>query len=89
MKATDAWVDLESLTEVIEYNPDQTVTMLLLFKDGVPKSPFGSGWQFYVATDSSGYATWSGDPPVLQLDNHPAFKIRDKNQIEVTATYTM
>lgn len=84
-----AWVDLESTTSVIEYNPSQTVTMLKLFKDGVPKSPFGSGWQYRVVDDSSGYATWGGDPPALQLTNHPAFQIRDKNQTEVTEAYTM
>ncbi len=87
-----SWVPLETTTPIILYNiggTPQTVLMSNLFKDGVPKSPFGAGWEIRITADSSGSAQWVGDPPLLNIDSHPAFGIRDGSQNEVKAQYTM
>jgi prepilin-type N-terminal cleavage/methylation domain-containing protein len=87
-----SWIPLESTTELIQYDIagiPYTVYTRDLFKDGVPNSPFGSGWEIRVAADSTGVANWIGDPPTLNISSHPAFSIRDGSQTEVRATYTM
>ncbi|MBT3228744.1 MAG: prepilin-type N-terminal cleavage/methylation domain-containing protein [Candidatus Marinimicrobia bacterium] len=93
LKSTgSAWTDMIDETVLIEYDRGAGVvqiTTLDLFKDGVPKSPFGSGWQFYVHADSIGEASWSGNPPELVITSVPMFKIRDKNQQLVLAEYTL
>jgi type IV pilus assembly protein PilE len=87
-----SWIPLEDATELIQYDLSGTpvvVTTAHLFKDGVPNSPFGSGWEIRVPVDSVGTANWIGDPPTLNISSHPAFSIRDGSQNEVRATYTM
>lgn len=87
-----SWVSLEHSTTLIQYDIGGTPYTVLtrdLFKDGVPNSPFGSGWEIRVAADSVGTANWIGDPPTLNISSHPAFSIRDGSQTEVRATYTM
>jgi len=87
-----AWITLADDTPLIQYDRGgntRTVYTTDLFKDGVPKSPFGAGWEFYVSPDSTGSAHWEGDPPELIMDSQPMFKIRDSNQNQVTVSYTM
>ena len=87
-----AWLPLENTTQLIQYDLSGTPTVVVtqhLFKDGVPNSPFGSGWEIRVAADSIGTANWLGDPPALNISSHPAFSIRDGSQTQVRATYTM
>jgi len=87
-----AWEDLQDGTVIIKYDRgagEVAVVTTDLFKDGVPKSPFGSGWQIYVHDDSTGAASWAGDPPELIITSVPMFKIRDKNQPLVLAEYTL
>lgn len=87
-----AWTELTDATILIEYDRGSgivPVTTIDLFKDGVPKSPFGSGWEFFVHDDSTGEASWSGNPPELVITKVPMFKIRDKNQPLVFAEYTL
>ena len=89
---SSAWTDLLDATILIKYDRGAGVVEVVttdLFKDGVPKSPFGSGWEFYVHADSTGQASWAGDPPELIITSVPMFKIRDKNQPLVIAEYTM
>jgi prepilin-type N-terminal cleavage/methylation domain-containing protein len=86
------WVDLEDNTPLIQYDRagvTRTIVTTDLFKDGVPRSPFGAGWEFQVFADSTGSAHWEGDPPELIMDSQPMFKIRDKNQNQVQAAYTL
>ena len=86
------WIDLEPNTQLMRYQiggNDQIVTFERLFKDGVPKSPFGSGWQIQIPDSATGNATWMNDPPELIISSNPAFMIRDANQTEVTAVYTL
>ncbi|MBC8374771.1 MAG: prepilin-type N-terminal cleavage/methylation domain-containing protein [FCB group bacterium] len=86
------WIDLEDATVIIKYDRGNGIVSVVttdLFKDGVPKSPFGAGWQFYVHDDSTGEASWSGNPPELLITKVPMFKIRDTNQPLVFAEYTM
>jgi len=86
------WIPLVDNTPMIQYDRGgntRTVITKDLFKDGVPRSPFGAGWEFMVNPDSTGSAHWEGDPPELIMDSQPMFKIRDKNQNEVQAAYTM
>ena len=88
----DTYVDLLDNTELIQYDRGSgAVTILVtdLFKDGVPKSPFGAGWEIAVSPDSVGGASWGGDPPELIMTSHPMFKIRDKNQPLIIAKYTL
>lgn len=87
-----AWTDLLDETIIIQYDRGSGIRSVVttdLFKDGVPKSPFGSGWEFYVHADSTGEASWSGNPPELLITSVPMFKIRDKNQPLVFAEYTL
>jgi prepilin-type N-terminal cleavage/methylation domain-containing protein len=87
-----SWIALENTTELIRYDIGQDDFVIItrdLFKDGVPNSPFGSGWEIRIAADSIGTATWLGDPPTLNISSHPAFSIRDGSQTQVRATYTM
>lgn len=87
-----SWVPIEDLTPLINYHTaagDQQVIMNQLFKDGVPKSPFGAGWEIRITADSTGVAQWIGDPPTLNIQQHPAFSIRDGSQTQVLARYTM
>ena len=87
-----SWVAIEDFTPLINYHTsagDLQVTMADLFKDGVPKSPFGAGWEIRITADSTGVAQWLGDPPTLNIQQHPAFAIRDGSQTQVTARYTM
>ncbi|MBC8191064.1 MAG: prepilin-type N-terminal cleavage/methylation domain-containing protein [Candidatus Marinimicrobia bacterium] len=86
------WTELLDETIIIKYDRGSGVVSVVttdLFKDGVPKSPFGSGWEFYVHDDSTGEASWSGNPPELLITKVPMFKIRDKNQPLVSAEYTL
>jgi type II secretory pathway pseudopilin PulG len=86
------WLDLSPTTVLMRYEisgTPQVVTLQNLFKDGVPKSPFGAGWQIQIPDSSKGAATWVGDPPQLIISSNPAFMIRDANQIEVSAVYTL
>lgn len=88
----DSWVTLGDATEIIQYDRGAGVITVIstdLFKDGVPKSPFGAGWEFEVQADSIGSAHWEGDPPELIMDTQPMFKIRDKNQPNIEAAYTL
>ncbi|MEA3286760.1 MAG: type II secretion system protein [Candidatus Marinimicrobia bacterium] len=87
-----AWVTLADNTILIKYNRGAGVVNVVttdLFKDGVPDSPFGSGWEFFVHADSIGEASWSGNPPELIITSQPMFKIRDKNQPLVYEQYTL
>ena len=87
-----AWIPLTDVTILIKYDRGSGVVNVLttdLFKDGVPKSPFGSGWEFFVHDDSVGAASWSGNPPELNITSQPMFKIRDKNQPLVKEKYTL
>jgi len=84
--------DLLDNTELIQYDRGAgavTIYVTDLFKDGVPKSPFGAGWEIAVDPDSVGGASWGGDPPELIMTSHPMFKIRDKNQPLILAKYTL
>jgi|GEM_PF-350231 prepilin-type N-terminal cleavage/methylation domain-containing protein len=86
------FIPLADDTPLIQYDrggATRTVVTTDLFKDGVPKSPFGAGWEFQVYDDSTGGAHWEGDPPELIMDSQPMFKIRDANQNEVQAAYTL
>jgi len=88
----NTYIPLLDDTELIQYDRGAgPVTILVtdLFKDGVPKSPFGAGWEIAVSPDSVGGATWSGDPPELNMTSHPMFKIRDVNQPLIIAKYTL
>ena len=84
-----AWLALSDSLDIIKHNPGTAINMRDLFKDGVPDSPFGSGWEIQIADTAIGVATWSGEPPSLEILNNPRFKIRDVNQPSITATYTM
>ncbi len=89
---TGTWLTLESTTLLMQYeNEGNSITISLqqLFKDGVPKSPFGSGWEIQIPDTSDGYAVWQGDPPELIMQRNPAFMIRDANQTQVSAVYTL
>ncbi len=89
---SDTYVDLLDATQLIKYDRgagEVTILVTDLFKDGVPKSPFGAGWEFAVSPDSIGGASWGGDPPELIMTSHPMFKIRDKNQPLIIAKYTL
>ena len=86
------WIELLDDTPLIQYDRGgvtRTVLTTDLFKDGVPKSPFGAGWEFQVFADSIGSAHWEGDPPELIMDTQPMFKLRDKNQNQVLSAYTL
>jgi type II secretory pathway pseudopilin PulG len=92
LEPTGDWVPIQANTPLINYHTaagNQQVFMSDLFKDGVPKSPFGAGWEYRVVAGSTGVAYWQGDPPTLLIDEHPAFSIRDASQTQVKARYTM
>ncbi|NQV30112.1 MAG: prepilin-type N-terminal cleavage/methylation domain-containing protein [Candidatus Marinimicrobia bacterium] len=88
----DTYIPLLDNTQLIQFDRGAgpvTVVVTDLFKDGVPKSPFGGGWEFAVSPDSVGGASWGGDPPELIMTSHPMFKIRDANQQLIIAKYTL
>ncbi len=88
----EAFIPMLDNTELIKYDRGSgpvTIVMTDLFKDGVPKSPFGAGWELAISPDSIGGATWGGDPPELIMNSHPMFKIRDASQNQIVAKYTL
>ncbi len=88
----DSYIPLLDDTPLITYDRGAgpvIITVSDLFKDGVPKSPFGAGWEFAVDPDSVGGASWGGDPPELDMTSHPMFKIRDVNQPLILTKYTL
>ncbi|NQV14455.1 prepilin-type N-terminal cleavage/methylation domain-containing protein [bacterium] len=88
----DSWIPLVDATQIIQYDRGAgTVTIVItdLFKNGIPRSPFGQGWEFEVQSDSIGSAHWAGDPPELIMDTQPMFKIRDGIQTNIVEAYTL